>query len=258
MTAPSRLPGPPTVRPEPAGGYAIALLTGSGLLVATVMVVAAWLGRSPSPVTWYLARASGLTLYVVLWVSLVTGLGLTTALLDRWGGRGVVFSTHAFATQLAYGFLALHLLSLAADPTVRFGAKELLVPFATAWHEPWTGVGVLAGELTVLIGASFAVKRAIGQRAWRALHWLTFPLYGLALLHGLGAGSDARAPWAGILYLTTGSVVVLFVLYRLLRGGSRKQAPRVVSPHVPLRIDAASPAQAHSLDMGSPHAHPGH
>jgi sulfoxide reductase heme-binding subunit YedZ len=160
-------------------------------------------------------------LYLVLWLSVMAGLGLTTALIDRVGGRGVIYSLHAFTTSLAYGFLALHLLSLAADPTVDFGLKELLVPFASAWREPFTGLGVLAGELTVLVGASFAVKRRIGQRAWRAFHWLAFPLYGLALLHGLGAGTDAQTPWMEAVYLTTGSLVVLFSCYRLLRRGSR-------------------------------------
>ena len=211
----------PAARPEPAGGYAVAVLAGSGLIVAALMALATWLGRSPSPVTWYLARAAGIMLYLLVWAAVVTGLGLTTGLLDRWPGRGVVFSLHAFATNLTYGFLALHLLSLAADTTVRFAPQDLLVPFAAAWREPWTGFGVLAAGLTILIGASFSLKRIIGQRAWRALHWLTFPLYVLALVHGVGAGSDSTTPWMGALYLATGSAVVLLAGYRLLRGGAR-------------------------------------
>ncbi len=232
MPVPSRSPGRSAARPEPAGGYAVAAIAGSVLLVAGLLLAAAMLGRPASPITWYVARASGIMLYLVLWISTMTGLGLTTALMDRWGGRGMVFSIHAFVTSLAYGFLALHLLSLAADPTVSFGLKELLVPFAAGWREPWTGLGVIAGELTVVIGVSFAAKRVIGQRAWRALHWLAFPLYGMALLHGIGSGTDARTPWAGAMYLATGGMVVLFSLYRLLRASSQ------------LRIPASAPAQA--------------
>ncbi len=224
MRLPMRSPNQPPARPEPAGGYAVALIAGSGLVVATLLLVAAMSGRSASPVTWYVGRASGIVLYLVLWLSVIGGLGLTTALMDHFAGRGVVFSLHAFTTPLAYGFLALHLLSIAADPTVDFGLKALLVPFASPWREPWTGFGVLAAELTVLVGASFSVKRIIGQRVWRALHWLTFPLYGLALLHGLGAGTDAGTPWMQALYLATGSLVVLFSGYRLFRWGARMPA----------------------------------
>jgi predicted ferric reductase len=257
MPVPSPSSNRTSPRPEPAAGFAVASIAGSALIVAALLAVATIVGRSASPVTWYMARASGLMLYLVLWVSTLTGLGLTTALLDRWGGRGIVFSVHAFITQLAYGLLALHLLSLAADPTVDFGPEQLLVPFATTWREPWTGLGVIAGWLTIIIGASFAIKRVIGQRVWRALHWLTFPLYGMALLHGLGAGTDSRTPWAGALYLVTGAVVVLFTCYRLLRRGSRAGT---ASNPARTRGDrlAASAARAPVVTMRSAHAHSGH
>ncbi len=221
---PSHISQRPAARPDPAGGYPIAVVAGSGIIVAVLLAAAAWLGRSPSPITWYLARAAGIMLYLLVWMAVVTGLGLTTSLFDRWPGRGMVFSLHAFATNLTYGFLVLHLLSLAADTTVRFSAQQLLVPFASGWREPWTGLGVIAGGLTLLVGGSFALKRVIGQRVWRALHWLTFPLYLLALLHGVGAGSGASTPWMQGLYLATGSTVVLLAIYRLLRAGARAPA----------------------------------
>jgi cytochrome b561 len=208
-------------RPDPGSGYALAVLAGSSIVVAALIVFAAWLGRSPSPVTWYLARAAGIMLYLLALTSVVTGLGLTTALFDRWPGRGMLFSLHAYATSLTYGFLSLHLLSLAADTTVRFAPHQLLVPFASGWREPWTGFGILAGGLILVVGVSFSLKRFIGQRVWRGLHWLTFPLYLLALLHGIGAGTDTRTPWMAALYLATGSAVVLLTSYRLLRAGAR-------------------------------------
>jgi predicted ferric reductase len=215
------------VRPEPAGGWAIATLVGATLLVVIVGLGAALSGRSPSPITWYLARASGLTLYLLLWLSTVLGLGLTTTLLDRFGGRGLIFSLHGFATAVAYGFLALHLLSLAADRAVPFGPAALLVPFVSPWREPWTGFGVLAGELLVAIGASFGLRRITGYRFWRALHWLAFPLFGLGLAHGIGAGTDRGTIWAQTIYLVTGLAVVWLTGYRILRGPARIQPPRV-------------------------------
>jgi sulfoxide reductase heme-binding subunit YedZ len=258
MTVPSHSASRSPARPEPARDYAVAALAGSGLLVAALVVAAALLGRSVSPITWYVARASGIVLYLLVWLSVMTGLGLTTALLDRYGGRGVVFSLHTFSTELTNGFLSLHLLSLAADPTVRLSPRELLLPFATRWHEPWTGCGVLAAYLMVLIGVSFAVKRIIGHPAWRALHWLTFPLYALAFLHGLGAGSDAPLSWAQVLYLTTASPVVFFSLYRLLCRGPRKRpAVTVAQPTAPQPASLFALSQP-VVNTRTAHARPGH
>ncbi|HEX5499567.1 MAG TPA: hypothetical protein VFX03_10085 [Thermomicrobiales bacterium] len=215
--------------PEPAGRLIIATLLGAVVLVAALAAAAAISGRSLSPLTWHLVRSSGLTLYLALWLATVTGFGLTTRLLDRFGGRGVVHSVHDFATQLAYGLLALHLLSLLADPTVSYGPRELLTPFATGWREPWTGLGVLAAEGFVLIGISAGLRRWIGYPVWRWLHALTPTIFVAALLHGLFAGSDTREPWVQAGYLATGGVVLLMVLYRMLRGGDRGPRGRITT-----------------------------
>jgi sulfoxide reductase heme-binding subunit YedZ len=231
--------------PEPASGYAAAVIAASGLGTVAVIAIAALFGLSPSPLTWYLVRASGMTLYLLLWLSVVCGLGLTTKLLDRsLGGRAMVFSLHAFATRLAYGFLALHLVTLAADESVRFGPRELVVPFATSWREPWTGFGVIAAYLLVLLGASFGVRRLTGYRTWRALHWLAFPLYALALAHGLGAGSDSGAGWARGLYALTAGAVVVLTLYRVLRGPRTAALP--APPEQP-RLDRLLTAPRHPV-----------
>ncbi|HEU5431303.1 MAG TPA: hypothetical protein VFU81_06560, partial [Thermomicrobiales bacterium] len=217
--------------PEPAGRLIITMLLGAVALVAAPAAAAIVSGRSLSPLTWYLARSSGLTLYLMLWLATVTGLGLTTRLLDRFGGRGVIHSVHDFATQLAYGLLALHLLSLLVDPTVTYGPRELLKPFATGWREPWTGLGVLAAEGFLVIGMSAGLRRWIGYPAWRWLHALTPAVYVAALLHGVFAGSDTREPWAQAIYGATGAAVVLMALYRALRGGNRE--PRGNVPPAP-------------------------
>jgi sulfoxide reductase heme-binding subunit YedZ len=214
--------------PEPAGRLIIVTLLGAVALVAALGAVATVSGRSLSPLSWHLVRSSGLTLYLLLWLATVTGFGLTTRLLDRFGGRGVVHSVHDFATQLAYGLLALHLLGLLVDPTVSYGPRELLKPFATGWREPWTGLGVLAAEGFVLIGISAGLRRWIGYPAWHWLHALTPAVYVAALLHGVFAGSDTGEPWTQTIYLATGAVVLLMALYRALRGGARE--PRGSAP----------------------------
>lgn len=250
-----RLPKPRqhVVRPEPGRGFTVAILYGASVLTIVLVAFSALTGASLSPWTWYLTRASGLVLYALIWLATVLGLGLTTTLLDRFGGRAVLFSVHAYATELAYGFLALHLLTLAADQAVPFGFMDLVVPFSSPWLEPWTGFGILAAALLVLVGASFSVRWLIGFRGWRLLHWLTFPLYGLALAHGLGAGTDRNVGWVQGMYLATALCVVWLASYRVLRGGARVALPQ--PPAQPVPLDRLAPRTTRAISARQEAAH---
>ena len=241
----------PTVhRPDPGVEFAAATIALSGVAMVLLVAGASALGQSVSPLSWYLTRAAGLTLYLLLWVTTVLGLGLTTTIFDRVVRRSLVFSLHGFATQLAYGFLALHLISLAADPTVNFGPRELLVPFAASWRQPWTGFGVIAAALTVVIGVSFAVRRLTGYRAWRWLHWLTIPLFAMALAHAAGSGTDAAQTWAQLLYVVTGGAALVMLAIRIALGPRRPQ-PLPAPTVVPLdRLTRLTPARP-GLSAGS-------
>lgn len=230
--------------PELDGILAGALLLSGGAVIATMLVASVLFSWSASPLSWYLARSSGLVLYLLTWALMALGLGLTTRLLNRAGGRGVLYSLHGYAFHLWYGFLTLHILSLAIDPTVDFGARELLVPFASGVREPWTGLGIIAAEVAVIVGASFVVRRLIGFRAWRALHLLAFPVYAIGLAHGIGAGTDSGSPVIQALYLTTTATLVFLVSYRVLTRRDRRFA-HATPPARPAPYDRF-------LDAGSP------
>ncbi len=212
--------------PEPAGGYPIALMLISTLGLLGLIAWANLTGRSLSPLTWYIARAAGLALYLLLWLTVVLGMGIITGLFGRLGGRGFILSLHAFATRLAYGFLALHMLSLLIDQTMPFDLQQMLVPFSSSWHEPWTGLGVISAWLLLLIGGSFSLRRLIGYRAWRVMHALALPLYVIALLHGVGSGSDASSVSVQVMYVATAGTVLFLALFRLLQGNNRRREPK--------------------------------
>lgn len=218
-----RLPGPHVKRPEPALESAMFVLVAIGLLAVIALLWSAVTGASLSPASWYVARGSGFALYLLSWFLVVSGLGTSTKLLVTTGARDVSLSVHAFAFHLWYGLLALHMLSIAIDPAVKFGVVELLVPFAAGWREPWTGLGILAAQLGIITGASATVRRVLGYRAWKAIHWLSLPMFALGLLHGLMAGTDGGSIAAFTLYVVTGGWVAFLALYRLLRRHARAE-----------------------------------
>jgi DMSO/TMAO reductase YedYZ heme-binding membrane subunit len=159
------------------------------------------------PTFWLLARASGLTAYVLLTASVLAGLVLKSRPF-RGLKPAAVTDTHRFLALLGLGAIGLHGVTLLLDSTIHLTPAALLVPGASPYRPVPVGIGVLAAELMLVVYASFALRRRIGTRNWRRLHWATYAIFGAATAHGLAAGTDTPQPWAFGIYLgAIGSVV---------------------------------------------------
>ena len=102
----------------------------------------------------------------------------------------------------------------------------LLVPGTVAYRPVWTGLGVLAGELMLIVYVSFGLRRRIGPRNWRRLHWTTYGAFAAATAHGVMAGSDSSAPWALFLYFTAIGLVAAATAWRALVPARPPTRPR--------------------------------
>ena len=165
---------------------------------------------------WYLTRASGLTAYGLLWVSVVWGLFKSLRLARSWPGAGTAFDLHEHVSLLALGFSLLHASILVADREFGLSPFELLVPFAPARQSRALGLGQIALSLLVIVTTSHYVRKRIGQRTWRLLHLASFAVYALTLVHALLAGTDSRSTGVRLLYLVSGGVVLFLTTYRAL------------------------------------------
>lgn len=229
-----RLPERTVTPPPPAGDLLGAFLAAIAVFFVVIVTGSAFWGFALSPLTWYVARASGIVLFVITWLMMVSGLGMTTRLLPRSLGRSLVLSVHAWTFHLWYGFLLLHVVSIALDPTVDYGARELLVPFTDTTGEPWVGLGIVAAQLLLVVGGSALLRQVFGFAIWRALHYLAVPGFVAGLAHGIGAGSDSGHPLVRMLYLAAGASVLFLGIYRVLRRDARDQAREARLP--PVRV----------------------
>ncbi len=169
----------------------------------------------PANTVWYLARAAGITSYLLLWVSLTLGIGITSRLFEPEIRRLSVFDLHAFISVFGVLFVGLHVSVLLLDQYVGFSLGELLVPFHSPYQPLWVGFGQVAFYLLLLTTFSFYVRKLIGQRWWRGLHYGTFALYAFALAHGILAGTDSGRLWMLMIYCTTGFMTLMMVATRL-------------------------------------------
>lgn len=177
------------------------------------------------PTFWILARASGLIAYVLITASMLAGLVLKSRPFGRAVKAASVMDVHRFLALLAVGAIALHATTLALDTTVHLGVAGLLVPGHSSYRPLWTALGIVAAYLALLVWISFPLRKRIGRKAWRGLHWATYAVFALATAHGLMAGSDSARPWAFELYLSATAAVVFATVWRGLvrpaRGGAR-------------------------------------
>jgi sulfoxide reductase heme-binding subunit YedZ len=153
------------------------------------------------PTFWLLARASGFTAYVLLTASGLAGLVLKSRPFGRAVKASSVLDLHSFVALLALGAVALHGATLMLDRTLRMPLAGLLVPGASPYRPLAVALGVVSAELMMLVVVSFPLRRRIGQKAWRRLHWATYLVFASATAHGLLAGSDSARPWSRDLYL---------------------------------------------------------
>ena len=176
-----------------------------------------------SMLPWVFERLFAFLAYFAMTGSVIYGLLLSTKILDVIAHRPITFTLHQDLASIGLGFAAVHGMLLGLDKTVPFSLAQIAVP-GLAPHAPlWVAAGQVAFYLMAIVVASFYVRRRIGQRAWRTLHYVTFLAFLGATLHGLLAGTDSGAAWAWWVYVGSIVIVVFLLVYRitLSLGGSR-------------------------------------
>lgn len=176
------------------------------------------------PTFWLIARASGLTAYVLLATSGLAGLVLKSRPFGRAVKGAAVMDLHRFLALLGLGAVALHGATIALDKTVRMPLLGLVLPGASPYRPAAVATGVVAAELMVLVIVSFSLRRLIGAKGWRRLHWTTYLVFALATVHGLLAGSDSARPWSRDLYLGAVGAFVFATAWRALYRPQRAPA----------------------------------
>ena len=102
-------------------------------------------------------------------------------------------SLHRFTSLLAVGFLALHILTAVAEPLAGVGLAAAIIPFVAADKPFWLGLGTVSFDLMAALIVTSLLRRHIGRRCWRAVHWLAYACWPAALAHSIGSNPDMRS-----------------------------------------------------------------
>ncbi len=182
---------------------------------ATLAVAAAGL-ELPSQTLWWLNRATGIVLLVQLTVVVMLGIGSSVRALPF---RMPVFVTNELHRKLALmtlSLLVVHIVTAVLDSFVDISWLDSVVPFLSPYRTVWLGLGTLAVDLIIAAMITTALRPRLSERAWRATHALTYPAWAIAVLHGLGTGTDVRNAAFQIVTLVCVVLVVAATAARLV------------------------------------------
>ncbi len=177
---------------------------------------------------WLVSRASGIVALALISLSVVMGLAMAARAIRRPAVKRTIARLHEHVALIAILAIAIHGLALLGDHWLKPGWRGITIPFALSYRSAFTGLGIIAGYLTLLLGPSFYLRRRIGARRWRTLHRGTIIIWLLAVVHTLGAGSDRAKLWMQWIVVAPVVPIVYLLVLRLLPSESRR--PYVAPP----------------------------
>jgi predicted ferric reductase len=191
------------------------------------------LGSDPKAF-WYLSRGSAFVALSLLWVSMALGLTMSNKMARVWPGVPAAFAIHEYVSLLGLAFSIFHGLILLGDHYIKFDLAQIIVPFAANSYKPLlVGFGQLGFYVWLIVALSFYVRSHIGPKTWRALHYVSFLTYVMAMYHGITSGTDTAASWATWYYWISGGSLLFLLMQRIVvsvatkftRPAARQAAP---------------------------------
>jgi predicted ferric reductase len=162
---------------------------------------------------WYVTRASGLTGYFLLWLSMVWGFAIPTGMVRPVLENVFTYDFHEHLSLLGLGFILVHILVLLFDNYLPFSIFQILIPFIDTYRPLWVGLGIISFYVLVLVTFTFYLRQKIGSRAFRSIHVLSLVSYLGTTLHGFFAGTDSALPITRLIYAGTFLFVVFLTIY---------------------------------------------
>jgi len=167
---------------------------------------------------WYLTRSTGAVALVLLTLAVALGIADIRRLqTERWP-RFVVGSLHRNVSLLALAFVVVHILTSVLDSYASISLVDAVVPFVGSYRPFWLGLGAVSFDLFLAVIITSMLRPRIGYRSWHAVHWLAYASWPIALVHGFGTGSDAKAGWLQVLSAMCVAIVLAALLARTLLG----------------------------------------
>jgi sulfoxide reductase heme-binding subunit YedZ len=142
---------------------------------------------------WITSRAAGGAALIL--ASAAVALGLMVSAKRQGSNKRDLRAIHEALSLTTLAMVGLHGLALLGDAYLNPGVAGIAIPFVGFYRPIWTGLGIVAGYGLAALGLTYYLRDRIGAARWRKLHRFTAAFWVLAIVHTIGAGSDAAQIW---------------------------------------------------------------
>lgn len=183
----------------------------------------------PANYPWWLAsRSAAIVAFVLITAAVVLGLFMASNVFRRPGLKGKLLKVHEQIALAALIAIGAHGVLLLGDAWLSPGITGIAIPFTLEYRPIWTGLGIIAGYLALILGPTYYLRRRIGTKRWRQIHRLTVVIFVLAVAHSLGSGTDGASLWMRTMVIGSAALVAGLVAVRYGRRAPRR--PKAASP----------------------------
>jgi DMSO/TMAO reductase YedYZ heme-binding membrane subunit len=160
---------------------------------------------------------------------MLLGIGATNRFRSgRWPGFAQQ-ELHRRMSMLAVVFVAIHVLTSVLDTYVNIGWAAIVLPFTSPYSRFWVGVGTVGLDLMVAVFITSLLRQRMRASTWRAVHWLAYLCWPVALAHTFGMGTDARELWVVVLGAACVASVLGALIWRVRVSARQRNAVPVTS-----------------------------
>lgn len=184
---------------------------------------------------WDLSRATGLIATWIFAASIVLGIlarsGRSVPSLGRLG----VSQLHRSLALTGVGLIAIHVITLLFDPYAQLKLLDVVIPFAGAYRPFYLGLGTTAVDILAVVVVVALLRHRVGPKVFKMTHWAVYALFPIAVVHGLGTGTDAGTLWSKAIVFSAVGVVALAIAWRCTQSFAERgirRAPR----HLPQQL----------------------
>src|SRR6476620_8440810 len=195
-----------------------------------------------STLSWYIARAAGLTAWSLASAAVLWGL-IISSKASAFGRRprpAWTLDLHRYLGGLATVFTLVHVVAVLADPWLHLSVISAVIPFVSSWRPGAIAWGIAGLYLLLAVELTSLARARLPRRVWRAVHFASFPLFLSATVHAFTAGSDTSS----LLFVVAATAVILAITG--LTGWRIRQATTAAPARSPQRLrpsPTSSPAE---------------